>query len=237
MKDFKRIIAFVLTLVFIMGTFACAAYADTVNVADAVNVADTVKLSAKNEPAATIVSPANKLIVSSDNFLVSVKLNKAATIRVSVYEQKAVEKKIVTTYVSAVAVTKEALSFKTFDTKDFELKDFTSNAALDASHGELIATPATFTSEDTIGFYTSKMENIKSGIYKVVVDTIETTTLTDAKTGTEVEVTKVIESTSSILCVKEKQESEPKVFLETKEKKEKTSVLTVVSNFLKSLFK
>ena len=168
MKELKRIVAFVLTIVLMMGSFAFA---------------DTPKATVVKDPTATIVSPTNNSIVSSDTFLVSVKLNKAATVKISVYEQKEVIKKVVTEKVSGSTVTKEAISYISFDTSKFEEKDFTSNAALNNSKGFVYTTPASYTSKDNIGFYTSKVENVKPGIYKVVVETIEQVTLKDEKTG------------------------------------------------------
>lgn len=221
MKEFKRIIAFVLTIVLLMGTFA---FADTPKTTKAV-----IK-----EPTATIVSPTNNSIVSSDTFLVSVKLNKAATVKISVYEQKEVVKKVVTEKISGSAVTKEAISYVSFDTSKFQEKDFTSNAALNNSQGFIYSTPASYTSKDNIGFYTSKVENVKPGIYKVVVETVEQITIKDEKTGKETKVDRVVETVSSLIAVKEKVEAAPAVF---EQKKEKNSVLTVVSNFLKTIFK
>lgn len=219
MKELKRIVAFVLTIVLMMGSFAFA---------------DTPQTAVVKDSTATIVSPTNNSIVSSDTFLVSVKLNKAATVKISVYEQKEVIKKVVTEKVSGSTVTKEAISYVSFDTAKFVEKDFTSNAALESSEGFAYTTPAAYTSKDNVGFYTSKVENVKPGIYKVVVETIEQVTVKDEKTGKETKVDKVVETVSSMIAVKTKVETAPVVF---EQKKEKGSVLTVVSNILKAIFK
>jgi len=222
MKEFKRVLAFVLTLVFIM---SCFAFADVT----------TTKAIDTKEKVASIVSPEANSIVSSDSFLVSVKLNKEATIKVSVYEVKAVEKKLVIQQVSGSAVTKEAIRYYSFDTSTFEAIDFTSNVALDTAKDFLYTTPATYTSpKDAMGFYTNKVENVTPGMYKVTVEVVEGVKTKDEKTGKEIKTEKVIEKTSSLICVKEKLEKEVEVFSQAKEK---TTALTVISNFLKSLFK
>jgi len=220
MKEFKRILAFVLTLVMLTSVFA---YAEP--------KATTVVL----EPIATIVSPETKSVVSSDSFLVSVRLNKQATIKVSVFEEKISERKVVTTYVSGSAVTKEAISYKSFDTTTFEAIDFVTNPAINSAVDFLFTTPAAYTSpKDAVGFYSTKIEDVKPGIYKVLVEVVEETKLVDEKTGKETQVERIVERTSSLICVKEKVEKEVTAFSPAKEK---SSALTVISNFLKSLFK
>ena len=222
MKEFRKIIAFVLALVMLSSTFV---FADTAKATDAAVVV--------KEPTATIVSPTKNSIVNSDNFLVSVKINKIANVRISIFEQKAVNKKVVTTYVSGSAVTKEAISYSSVDVSTFEAINFTSNPALKTYVGVKLITPVSVQVKEPIEFYTARVEGLNPGLYKVLVETLETVTEKDAKTGKETKVEKVVESTSSLICVKGKKENEKDVFTT----KEKTSVLTVVTNFLKSLFK
>ena len=223
MKEFRKIIAFVLALVMLSSTFV---FADTAKATDAAVVV--------KEPTATIVSPTKNSIVNSDNFLVSVKINKIANVRISIFEQKAVNKKVVTTYVSGSAVTKEAISYSSVDVSTFEAINFTSNPALKTYVGVKLITPVSVQVKEPIEFYTARVEGLNPGLYKVLVETLETVTEKDAKTGKETKVDRVVETVSSLIAVKEKVEAAPAVF---EQKKEKNSVLTVVSNFLKTIFK
>ena len=48
----------------------------------------TVFASAASDPAVTIVSPAVESVVNSDSLLISIKITKPETIKVSVFEEK-----------------------------------------------------------------------------------------------------------------------------------------------------
>jgi len=232
MKELKRVIAFAICLVIAM---SCFAFADTKT---AVKTAKTV------EPTAVIVSPADGSISESDSLLVSVKINKAATIKVTIYEEKIENKKIVTNIVSGTAVTREAISYTSVDTSKIKEDEFfikseekgSSVATSAAATAPAIATyvdkyysSAYYTNKDALGFYTAQENEIKPGIYKVLVETIEQDEL-----GKDV----VKESTNSLVVVKEKPaEEEKKTFTVTTPTKEKTSALSKISNFFKSLFK
>lgn len=223
MKEFKRITAFVLTLVFIMSAFV---FADTT----------TESAIVAEEPTVTIVSPMENSIVSSDSFLVSVKLNKAATIKVSIFEEKIKNTEIVTSYVSGAAVTSTAISYDSVDTATFEAANFKARTSYT---DVLYTTPASYTSKETIGFYSSTIENVQPGLYKVVVETVvdeveEKTEILD-KEGEELEVKKAEpEKIVKYICVKAKEEDQTQVFAQTKEK---SGALSIISSFLKSLFK
>lgn len=223
MKEFKRITAFVLTLVLLMSSFA---FADNLTTESAVVV---------EEPTATIVSPLENSIVSSDSFLVSVKLNKAATIKVSIYEEKVKKTEVVTSYVSGTAVTKTAVSYEGVNTTTFEAIDFKTRASYT---DVLYTTPASYTSKDNIGFYSSTIENVEPGLYKVVVETVEEVKeekveVIEKETKEEVKKAEP-EKITKYICVKAKEDADSQVFTQTKEK---SGALSIISSFLKSLFK
>ena len=170
----------------------------------------------------SIVSPAANSITTSDSLLISVKLNQPGTVRVKVFEEKIEKKSVVTSVVSGQAVTHEAISYTSVNTSTFEAIDFTSNPALSTYADVSYQEPAEYTSKDTIGFYTKQLSDVKPGIYKVVVED-----LNDKK--------EVVSSTSALTVVKTKPAAtENKVFTNSATK---TSALTILQNFLKSLFK
>lgn len=233
MKGFKRIAAFVLTIVML----ACS-------------------LSFAADPAATIVSPAANSISTSDSILVSVKLNQPGTVRITVYEEKiktvevltkaavsgpavtgpaieettdsAVETTVTEAAVTAPAIKEKEEKFSTYasvvyksvDTTSFEAIDFVSNPALATYVDRIYVNPVTYKSTENIGFYTKQLTGVKPGLYKVSVQVLD-------KNG------KVTETTSSLIAVKEKPATEEKVVFEQKQ----TGALKILQNLLKSLFK
>lgn len=226
MKNLKRITAFVLTLVMLFCTVSFAA-----------------------DPAASIVSPIANSVSTSDSILVSVKLNKACTVRVTVYEQKikVVEEKISpaavgTELVSGAAVSKAAIetvtapalateaatavtsytsvTYKSVDTTSFEAIDLVSNPALETYVDRIYLSPVTYTSTEKIGFYTRQLTGVKPGLYKIKVQVLD-------------EKGNVSETTSSLIAVKEKPAAEEKVVFEQKQ----SGAIKVLQNLLKSIFK
>ena len=249
MKKFSRLIAFTLCFVIAMSSFAFAATPAAIKTKDETAKTKTVE----------IVSPADNSVVKSDSLLVSVKLNKAATIKVTVYEQKIENRKVITSYVSGAAVTREAISYSSVDTSKLEEKDLVSKAAIVSESSittgaavtkaavstsaavstkaavnpyvdRLYVSPVYYTSKDEIGFYTKEINDVKPGMYKVVVEVVEEKTEKD-KDGKEKKSEKVVETTESLIAVKEKP-VEKQVTT-----KEKSGALTIISNLLKSLFK
>jgi len=212
MKDIKRIIAFVLTIVML-----------------------TCSVSFAADPTASIVSPSANSITTSDSLLVSVKLNKPGTVRVTVYEEKikVVEIKTTEAAVSGAAVTSTAVSkaaaelatyaavsYKSVDTTSFEAIDFTSsNPALSTYVDRIYIDPETFTSTEKIAFYTKQLTGVKPGLYKVKVQVLD-------KKG------KVTETVSSLIAVKEKPVEEKVVF-----EQKQSGAIKVLQNLLKSIFK
>ena len=218
MKGFKRVIAFVLTIV----TLACS-------------------VSFAADPAATIVSPAPNSISTSDSLLVSVKLNQPCTVKITVYEEKIKNVEILTkreiidpvsgivsgsaanNYVSEDNVritTYSSITYKSVDTTSFEAIDFVSNAALATYVDRVYVSPVTYKSTEKIGFYTKQISGVKPGLYKISVQVLN-------KDG------KVTETTSRLIAVKAKPAVEDKVVFEQKQ----SGALKVIQNLLKSIFK
>ena len=248
MKGFKRITAFVLTIVMLACSVSFAA-----------------------DPAATIVSPVANSISTSDSILVSVKLNQPGTVRVTVYEEKiktvevltkaavsgpavslnepeapavtdsiasgnAVSEDNVASYAVAETSSGAALTeadikevrvstyasvlYKSVDTTSFEAIDFVSNPALATYVDRVYINPVTYTSTENIGFYTQQISGVKPGLYKISVQVLD-------------EEGKVTETTSSYIAVKEKPAAEEKVVFEQKQ----TGALKIIQNLLKTLFK
>ena len=237
MKNYKRIIAFVLTIVMLACSFSFAA-----------------------DPTASIVSPAANSVFASDSLLVSVKLNNPCTVRITVYEEKikvvdvnatasaisgaavtapAISAAAVTApAISAAAITETAItvpaingedaefatyasvSYKSVDTTSFEAIDFVSNPALSTYVDKIYLNPVTYTSTEKIGFYTKQLTGVKPGLYKIKVQVLD-------------EKGKVTETVSSLIAIKAKPVVDEKVVFEQKQ----TGAIKVLQNLLKSIFK
>lgn len=245
MKKFSKLIAFVLCLVTLASTFAFAVTPAAITTTNAAVV--------KKQNIADIVSPVSGSATKSDSLLVSVKLNKAATVKVTIYEEKIENRKVVTTYVSGVAITKEAISYTSVDVTSFgavssvaitsaaatTTKEAVSGSAVNASSAavkpyvdKLFVSPVYYTSKDELGFYTGQVNDVKPGLYKMVVEVVEEKTAKD-KDGKEYKYETSIEKTESIFAVQEKP-AEEKTQAQTKEK---ANALTIITTILKSLFK
>lgn len=197
-KDIRRITAFVLVLVLLCGSMSFAAQT------------------------ASIVSPAENTISTSESLLVSVKLTKPCTARITVYEEKIKHVEILQTgsALDGTLATYAAVSYKSVDTADFEEADFTSNPALATYTDRVYISPVTYTNTENIGFYTKQIADVTPGIYKIKVQVLD-------------EEGKVEESSSSLVVVKEKPVAEEKQVFEQKP----TGALKVIQNLLKSIFK
>ena len=102
-------------------------------------------------PNVTIVNPVSGNTVYSDNLLVSVKLTTASAIKVSVTQESKV-------------VNGEHTTLSLEDYQKIDKSEITSTALFEAE---------SFVSTNTLSFYTKKVENIKPGIYKIKVDTVD----------------------------------------------------------------
>jgi len=102
-------------------------------------------------PNVTIVNPVSGKPIYSDNLLVSVKLTSAQTITVFVTQ----EFKVVNGENATVSL------------EDHQKIDKSESASV------LIGSADSFTSVNNLSFYTKKVENVKPGLYKITVNTVD----------------------------------------------------------------
>ncbi len=122
--------------------------------------------------AAAIVSPAANTIVYSDSLLVSVKVTEPKTVRVTVYEEKETSGETlvsanVTAFTEAdlalVAAKKTQGAAASTLSDGSTTKDYTSAAMGDA---------VSYTCDSSLGFYTKQISDVKPGLYRVQVETV-----------------------------------------------------------------
>ena len=106
---------------------------------------------AAQNPSVTIVNPVSGTTVYADNLLVSVKITTASAIKVFVTQ----EYKVVNGVNTAVA----------FD--EYQKTDKAAIASVPFGATE------SFTNANALSFYTRKVENVKPGIYKITVNTVD----------------------------------------------------------------
>ena len=129
----------------------------------------TVFASAASDPNVTIVSPAVESVVNSDSLLISLKITKPETIKVSVFEEKQlvgeelksvdvnnIETLQAATTATASSVTTDGVAVASGVTAKFVSKE--------------VMVPETFTSTNTLSFYTKQLNNVTPGLYKVKVE-------------------------------------------------------------------
>lgn len=107
---------------------------------------------AASNPHVTIVNPVSGSTVYSDNLLVSVKLTAPTSICVSVTQEFKI-------------AGDENIYIKLEDYQNTEPGEIASVAVGDAE---------SFTSANSLSFYTKKVENVTPGVYKITVDTVST---------------------------------------------------------------
>ena len=106
---------------------------------------------AASNPSVTIVNPVSGSTIYSDNLLVSVKLTEASSITVSVTQE-----------LKAVNGENAAISMEEY--KKADSNDIVSIAA---------GSTDSFTTTNNLSFYTKKVENVKPGVYKITVSTVD----------------------------------------------------------------
>ena len=134
-----RIIAMIIVLILMLGT--CTTFAAV-------------------DPAVTIVNPSGGSTLYSDSLLVSVKIAKPATVRVSVYQ-----------IVKPAAVsggTPTAVSIETY------VKNLKADSASKVTFSRAtVMAPVTQTYAANLSFYTKKLEGIKPGVYIIRAETLD----------------------------------------------------------------
>ena len=184
----------------------------------------------------TIVSPAENSVVAADSLLISVKVENKKTVNVAVYEEV---ESVTTGKGKDAKTTLAAIETKNF--KEDTLKNFStvmvSGAAVttykttsSAAGGKVVENvkeysertilkPEKFQATATVGFFTKQLADVKPGVYRVVVETL------DSKG-------KVTDTVSSYVAVTVKPAEKDNV-LETQQ----TGVIKAVTTVLKSIFK
>ncbi len=118
----------------------------------------TATCYAVSDPAVTIVNPTGSSTIYSTNLLISVKIAKAATIRVSVSEEK--KKVNETLYSTSIDEIQKAELAKR--------EGRIGSTIVSIPYGE----PNTYTSYNNLSFFTKKYENVQPGVYRIKVDTM-----------------------------------------------------------------
>lgn len=182
--------------------------------------------------AAAIVSPAANTIIYSDSFLVSVKIAEPKTVRISIYEQKDLNnEQLVSVNVSNMNSEDLALIAKgptTPVTGEVAATEVSISSISTLSDGTAVKsyTPVALTETTTytcvgqLGFYTKQIDNVKPGLYKIQVETLNA-------------AEEVTETIDSFIAVKVKPITERANIFETPQ----TGALQFLQTLLKNLFR
>ena len=167
------------------------------------------------DPAVTVVNPINNTTVYSNSILISIKLTAPETIKINLYKQVK----------NDAAGNPVTLSFGEWDKVQDELKAIASGSAVATNpsiqilQGWVMET-VTFTSTGDLAFFTKKVENLGSGVYKIKIDTLD-------------KDEKIIYNQDQIVFVKEKaaQPIKPSVF-----ENSQPGTVSFLQNLLRSIF-
>lgn len=159
----------------------------------------TIFVNAAADPNVVVVNPVSNSTVYSSNLLISVKLTQPKTIRVTVFE----EKQMVNGTLSAVNVNTLTTTNGSINSASFSSVPITS--------------PVEYRSSSNLSFYTKQVNNLDSGLYKVQVETLDSSG-------------KRVYMNNSYFVVKEKAE-DAKIF-ETPQ----SGTMQFLQNLLKTIF-
>lgn len=178
--------------------------------------------SITSDPAVTIISPAAESVVNSDSLLISIKITKPETIKVSVFEEKQIAgDQLISVDVNNLE-TLEAATNATASgvTAAGVTTSVTASGVTTSFISQEVMVPETFTSTNTLSFYTKQLNNVTPGLYKIKVDTI------DAEG-------KVLYSTENLVAVKGvASEAEKTDLFESNQ----SGISQFLQNILKSIF-
>lgn len=181
---------------------------------------------------AAIVSPAANTIVYSDSFLVSVKIAEPKTVRVTIYEQKELYNDQLTS-VNVVNMSTEDLAViaqgpvpvitgeaTAAEVEMSAVASLSSTVPVKNYVSVALAEPTTYTCTGTLGFYTKQIDNVKPGLYKIEVQTLNA-------------AAEVTETTNNFVAVKVKPVAEKVNIFETPQ----TGALQFLQTLLKNIFR
>lgn len=162
----------------------------------------TVSSFAAQDPNVVLVNPASYSIVYSNNLLISVKITQPKNIRVNFYQ----EMQTVNGTQTAVTIGSQATFASTVS---------------GGSYSDVAVTSAAFyASTNNLSFFTKQYTNLKPGLYKVKIDTMDSS------------YKEVLYSTISYVAVKEKTESADEANLEAPQ----SGTMQFLQNILKTIF-
>lgn len=105
------------------------------------------------DTAVTIVNPVSQSTTTANNLLISVKVTQARTIKISMYEEK-------------------ALSGGKYISVDLNKVSNGNAPRKEDMRSELVFQPVTYNTTNSLMFCTKQVNNVKPGLYKVRVDTL-----------------------------------------------------------------
>jgi hypothetical protein len=151
------------------------------------------------DPNVVLVNPAYGSTINSTSLLISVKITEPKRIKVSFYqEQQMVNGTLAAVNISSLNAS--SLSNTTF-------------------YDGLVTSSAVYTTTKNLSFYTQKVENLKPGLYKIHIVTLDSSD-------------REIYSTDSLVIVKEKTEAAEEKILDS----EQSGTMQFLQNLLKTIF-
>lgn len=163
----------------------------------------TTTVFADRDPDVFVVNPEQYGTIYSDNLLISVKILKPKTIKVAFYEEKQLKNDV------AVSINVNKIDEKS------EL------AKLNNLISKLVYDKETFVSTSKLSFYTKRVEDIKPGLYRIKVDTVDS-------------LGKILFTSNTRVIVKDKS-LEPPAEVSLFEAPHLTTI-QIVQNFFKNIF-
>jgi hypothetical protein len=151
------------------------------------------------DPNVVLVNPASYSTVYSNNILISVKITEPKRIKVSFYEEKQMVNG------TPVAVNLSSLNAASVSSGSF--------------NDSFVTSSGVFVTTKNLSFYTQKVENLKPGLYKIHIDTLDSSD-------------RVLYSTDSYVIVKEKTNTSEEKILDS----EQSGTMQFLQNLLKTIF-
>lgn len=161
----------------------------------------TVTSFASKDPNVILVNPASNSIVYSNNLLISVKITQPKIIRVTFYQEMQMVNG------TPVAVSVSSLTNSAAALNNANITDVA------------VTSPAIYTSTNNLSFFTQKHTGLSPGVYKIKIDTLDSSW-------------KELYSTSSLVIVKEKSEKTEDKILDSPQ----SGTMQFLQNILETIF-
>ena len=173
--------------------------------------------------AVSVVSPVANSIMYTDSVLVSVKLTEKATVNVTVYEE-------MDTNAAGESVPADVSKLKEEDlaiigayrtaAETAEAPVLSDGSKAKKYTDSVFCETVKYTNTGEIGFYTKQLSDVRPGLYRVQVDTVD-------------DKGKVISTTESLIAVRQKEDEQKANIFQN----QNTSALQFIQNLLKKVFK